>query len=81
MFVNNTTNFFVRIVLILIFVPVFGGFLIVPLWNRKKKQLPLTVRRQPVDLNAHKEQISTIVDSSQMARVARLRSGFLFLNL
>lgn len=32
-FVNNTAKYFVRTVLILIFAPVFGGFLIVPLWN------------------------------------------------
>ena len=36
MFVNSTVNFFVRTILILIFAPVFGGFSIVPLWNRKK---------------------------------------------
>ena len=33
-----------------------------------------------VNTNAHKEQISTIVDSSQMTRVARLRSGFFISN-
>nr|DAU40791.1 MAG TPA: hypothetical protein [Caudoviricetes sp.] len=34
-----------------------------------------------MDSNAHKELISTIVDSSQMARVARLRSGFFYFHV
>lgn len=61
-----------RIVLFLKFVPVFGRFLIAPLWNRKSNKTSVdgqTFKSLWIQ-TLLQSQISTIVDSSQKARSA-----------